>query len=178
MKNLKINPFYFLITLLIIISLNSDVNAYSINVNNKGDESRDLFIIDNETAEVFKSFKITNQDIYLMAQVVYGESRGESFDGKVAVASVILNRLVSNKFPDSVSEVIYQPSAFSCITGKSINIKPDSASFDAVYTALAGKDPTSKSTFFYNPQISNSDWINKTNKKDVIRIGNHVFFKT
>jgi Cell wall hydrolyses involved in spore germination len=176
MKIKKINPFYFLITLLIIIAVKSDVNAYSININNKEDESRDLFIIDNETAEVFKSFNITNKDIHLMAQVVYGESRGESFDGKVAVASVILNRLISDKFPDSVSEVIYQPNAFSCITDK--NIKPDQTSFDAVYKALSGYDPTSNSTFFYNPQISSSDWIYKANKKDVIKIGNHTFFKT
>lgn len=181
MKKIKINPFYIFITLLIIIAMKADVYAYSINTINTssiGDEARDLFIIDSEAAQVFKSFNITNDDIYLMAQVVYCESRGEAFDGKVAVASVILNRLVSSEFPDTVSEVIFQPNAFSCIKGSKINVKPDEDSFDAVYKALSGMDPTSDSTFFYNPSISTSAWTNKVSKKDTVRIGKHIFFKT
>lgn len=178
MKNLKVNPFYIFITLLIVFVIKADVYAYSINTSGQDDVSKDLFIIDNEASQVFKSFVITKDDIYLMAQVVYAESRGETFDGKVAVASVILNRLVSPKFPDTISEVICQPNAFSCVKGKKINIKPDKESFDAVYKAISGIDPTSESTFFYNPVISTSAWINKANKKDVLKIGNHIFFKT
>lgn len=178
MKKIKINPFYLLITLLIIVVMKADVYAYSINTSSIGDESKDLFIIDSEAAQVFQSFNISNDDIYLMAQVVYCESRGEDFDGKVAVASVILNRLVSHRFPDTVAEVIFQPNAFSCINDGKINVKPDGNSFDAVYKALSGEDPTSDSTFFYNPAIATSAWTNKINKKDAVRIGNHIFFKT
>lgn len=178
MKKLKINPFYIFITILLIFIMKADVHAYSINTSDKSDESKDLFISDNEASQVFKSFVITENDIYIMAQVVYAESRGETFDGKVAVASVILNRLVSPKFPDTISGVIYQPNAFSCVKDKKINIKPDKDSFEAVYKAISGTDPTSQSTFFYNPVISTSAWVNRANKKDVLRIGNHIFFKT
>jgi len=177
MKKIKINPFYLLITLLFIFVMKADVYAYSINTSS-GDESKDLFIIDSEAAQVFKSFNISKDDIYLMAQVVYCESRGEEFDGKVAVASVILNRLVSDKFPDTVAEVIFQPNAFSCINDGKINVKPDDDSYKAVYKALSGTDPTSDSTFFYNPAIATSAWTNKISKKDTVKIGNHIFFKT
>lgn len=178
MKNLKINPFYILVTLLIIFVMKTDVYAYSINTSSRGDEAEDLFITESETAQVFKNYDISNKDIYLMAQVVYAESRGEAFDGKVAVAAVILNRLASDKFPDTISGVIFQANAFSCIKGNKIKMKPDKDSINAVYKALSGADPTSDSTFFYNPSISTSAWINRICKRDSLRIGNHVFFKT
>ncbi|MGH4140459.1 cell wall hydrolase [Clostridium sp.] len=125
---------------------------------------------------------VTDQDIYLMSQVVYAESCGEPNSGKLAVASVILNRARDGAFPKSISGVINQKNAFSCVrrgkvihNGKS-DIIPDSASYTAVLDALKGKDPTGKAVFFYNPEISTSKWMKDVKKSNIKAIGNHVFF--
>ncbi|MFD3155676.1 cell wall hydrolase [Haloimpatiens sp. FM7330] len=134
---------------------------------------------ENEVVAVFNESKplfITNKDVYLMAQVVYGESCGEPYRGKIAVASVILNRLISSKFPNTVEGVVKQKKAFSCVKNGSINIEPDKNSYNAVLDALKGKDPTSKALFFYNPKISTCNWMKNISKKNIITIGNHVFF--
>ncbi|MBU3188546.1 cell wall hydrolase [Clostridium bowmanii] len=128
------------------------------------------------------SIYVTDQDIYLMSQVVYAESCGESDSGKLAVASVILNRARDGSFPKSISGVINQKNAFSCVRrGKVIHngktdIVPDSASYTAVLNALKGKDPTGRAVFFYNPEISTSKWMKDVKKSNIKTIGNHVFF--
>lgn len=128
------------------------------------------------------SFYVTDEDIYLMSQVVYAESCGEPASGKLAVASVILNRARALGFPKSISGVINQKNAFSCVkNGKVIhkgksNFIPDSASYVAVLDALKGKDPTDKAVFFYNPEISTSQWMKDIKKENIKTIGNHVFF--
>lgn len=132
--------------------------------------------------EVFSQGKsslyITNSDIDLMAKLVYAESRGEPFEGKVAVASVVLNRVISPAFPNSIKEVIYEPHAFSCVKNNSIIANPDQNCYDAVYEAIKGKDPTKEALFFYNPKIATCSWMKATNKIDSLSIGQHVFFKS
>lgn len=151
-----------------------------------GTETEDLYKNQLEAVAVFNqsnnSIYITDEDVYLMSQVVYAESCGEPYAGKLAVASVILNRTGEGSFPKSISGVINQKNAFSCVrNGKVIHngkqdIIPDSASYAAVLEALKGNDPTNKAVFFYNPEIATSQWM-KTIKKDNIKtIGNHVFF--
>ena len=128
------------------------------------------------------SIYVTDEDIYLMSQVVYAESCGEPDSGKLAVASVILNRARDGAFPKSISGVINQKNAFSCVkNGKVIHngkpdVIPDSASYTAVLDALKGKDPTYKAVFFYNPEISTSQWMKDIKKTNIKTIGNHVFF--
>lgn len=149
-------------------------------------ESKDLY---NEQAEAIAVFRrsnnsvyISDNDIYLMSQVVYAESCGESDSGKLAVASVILNRTSDSHFPKSISGVIKQKNAFSCVrNGKVVhngktNVIPDSACYYAVLDALKGKDPTYDAVFYYNPEISTSQWMKGIKKDDLKTIGNHVFF--
>ncbi len=140
-----------------------------------------LYREEKETVQVFTSnsrtLYITNQDIDLMSKVVYRESRGEPFEGKVAVASVILNRAVNPKFPSTIEGVIKQKNAFSCVVNGEIHASPDKSCYDAVYEALKGIDPTKDSLFFYNPRISTSSWMKNVPKEDIVTIGNHVFFK-
>ncbi|MCR3757960.1 cell wall hydrolase [Clostridium felsineum] len=124
------------------------------------------------------SIYITNNDINLMAQVVYAESCSEPYEGKVAVASVILNRLQNPEFPKSIGDVIKQKYAFSCIKDGEIAVTPNEDCYNAVMDALHGKDPTPKAMYFYNPRISTSEWMNNIQKENVKVIGNHVFFKT
>ncbi|MCB2306729.1 cell wall hydrolase [Clostridium estertheticum] len=151
-----------------------------------GSASKDLYNEQVEAVEVFNksnnSICITDNDIYLMSQVVYAESCGEPDSGKLAVASVILNRASDSHFPKSISGVINQKNAFSCVkngkvyhNGKS-NVIPDSACYTAVLDALKGKDPTYNAVFYYNPEIATSGWMKSINKTNIKTIGNHVFF--
>lgn len=146
----------------------------------KQDIDCDLFNDQSIAVEVFGENKskiyITSEDIYLMAQVVYAESRGEPYEGKIAVASVILNRVKNPGFPKSVSGVIKQPYAFSCVKNGVINLAPDKDSYNAVIDALKGKDPTNKAVFFYNPKIATCGWMKNIDKSNKKVIGNHVFF--
>lgn len=124
------------------------------------------------------SIYITNNDINLMAQVVYAESCSEPYEGKVAVASVILNRLQNPEFPKSIGNVVKQKYAFSCIKDGEITVTPNKECYNAVMDALHGNDPTPKAVYFYNPRISTSQWMNNIQKENVKIIGNHVFFRT
>jgi N-acetylmuramoyl-L-alanine amidase len=174
-KRRKLMKKYILIILLLFTFLSipwSKVKA--------SEEDCDLYEEQISTVQVFsinnKTIPITDDDIYLMAQIVYAESRSEPYDGKVAVASVILNRLKSPAFPKSVEEVIKQKAAFSCLRNGEIDVVPDKISYQAVLDALKGKDPTNNAVFFYNPKIATSTWMKQVSKKNVKPIGNHVFF--
>ena len=135
---------------------------------------------DEDYVQVFKEnnqmLYLTQSDIYLMSQVVYAESKGEPFEGKVAVASVILNRVLSPQFPDTVQEVIFQPYAFSCVVDGKITVEPSSECFDAVYDAIKGYDPTGDALFFYNPETATCSWMKSVEKSDTTLIGQHLFF--
>lgn len=119
---------------------------------------------------------ISNHDVFLISQVVYAESRGEPYEGKVAVASVILNRLMSPDFPNTVEGVIKQKNAFSCIRNGRINVRPNQECYNAVLDAIKGNDPTSKAVFFYNPKTSTCSWMKNSRKTNIHHIGHHVFF--
>jgi N-acetylmuramoyl-L-alanine amidase len=114
-------------------------------------------------------------DLNLLARVVHGEARGEPYKGKVAVAAVVLNRVSSAGFPNTVSGVVYQPRAFSIVDDGQINLAPDSESLRAARDALNGYDPTSGCLFYYNPAKTTSQWM--FNKPVYLRIGKHVFAK-
>lgn len=156
----------------------SQTSNYISNVDTSNEA--DLFLDNNEIVEVFNSSNIrlylTEADIDLMAKVVFAESNGEPYEGKVAVASVILNRATSPKFPNTVEEVIKQKNAFSCVRNGIINVTPDSDSYNAVKEAIKGGDPTEKALFFYNPKIATCPWMKGAEKENIKNIGQHVFF--
>lgn len=131
--------------------------------------------------EVFSSnsqkIYITKDDINLMAKLVAAESIGEPYTGKVAVASVVLNRVITPGFPNSIKDVIYQKNAFSCVRHHAIKANPNTDCYSAVYDAIKGVDPTNQALFFYNPQISTCSWMKETAKVNKTTIGHHTFFK-
>ncbi|MBC8059539.1 MAG: cell wall hydrolase [Clostridiaceae bacterium] len=135
-----------------------------------------------EAVEVFQTTNtdiyVTEDEVYLMAQAVFAESRSESFEGKVAVAAVILNRVKNPNFPHTIEGVIKQKYAFSCVKNNKINVVPDESCYAAVLSALKGNDPTSKAVFYYNPKIATSTWMINVAKSNTKTIGNHVFFHT
>ncbi len=116
-----------------------------------------------------------NSNINLLAKVVYAEARGEPYSGQVAVAAVVLNRVASSKFPNTVAGVVYQAGAFTAVDDGQINLSPDSTSKKAAQDATNGWDPTSGCIYYFNPNTATSSWI--WSRPQVIRIGKHIFCK-
>ena len=109
----------------------------------------------------------------LLAKLVYAEARGETYKGQVAVAAVVLNRVRSSSFPNTISGVIYQTNAFSCVNNGSINNTPDNSCIRAARDAMNGWDPTGGCLYYYNPKTASDNWIRSRTVKTVI--GNHSF---
>ena len=118
---------------------------------------------------------ITNEELLLLSKIVTGEARGESYEGQVAVAAVVINRVKDPRFPNTIKDVIYQKNAFSVVKDGSINLQPTESAYNAAKEALYGNDPTNKAIYFWNPDIATCKWIKKLNP--YLRIGNHVFAK-
>lgn len=117
----------------------------------------------------------SSSDAELLARCVSAEARGEPYQGQVAVAAVVLNRVHSPSFPGSIAGVVYQPGAFSSVDDGQINMEPTASSRNAAMEALSGVDPSYGSIYFYNPEKSTSKWI--FSRPVVITIGSHVFAK-
>ena len=122
---------------------------------------------------VAASASIISADHRLLSRLVYAEARGESYKGQVAVAAVVLNRVASASFPNTISGVIFQSGAFSCVSNGSINNTPDSTAIRAALDALNGWDPTGGCLYYYNPRATDDKWIRTRTIKTVI--GNHSF---
>ncbi|MEX2462285.1 MAG: spore cortex-lytic enzyme [Paenibacillaceae bacterium] len=116
---------------------------------------------------------VTENDLKLMANAVYGESRGEPYIGQVAVAAVILNRINNAAFPNTVSGVIFQPGAFTAVADGQIWLTPNESAKKAVKQALGGVDPTNGCIYYFNPKTATSKWI--WTRKQVKTIGKHIF---
>ena len=118
---------------------------------------------------------ITSDELLLLSKLVTGEARGESYEGQVAVAAVVINRVKDPRFPNSIKDVIYQKNAFSVVKDGSINLQPTESAYTAAQEALYGSDPTNNAIYFWNPDIATCNWIKTLNP--YMRIGNHVFAK-
>lgn len=117
--------------------------------------------------------KQTSNDLYLLAKCIYAEARGEPYVGQVAVGAVILNRVASPDFPNTIYGVIYQPWAFTAVHDGQIALEPDSTAYQAAQDALSGWDPSYGCLYYYNPVTASSSWI--FNRQTVVTIGAHVF---
>ncbi|MFQ6773009.1 MAG: spore cortex-lytic enzyme [Clostridia bacterium] len=115
----------------------------------------------------------SNNDLYLLAKAVYGEARGEPYEGQVAIAAVILNRVDSSSFPNTVAGVIYQPWAFTAVHDGQFDLEPNATAYQAARDALNGWDPTYGSLYYYNPNTATNTWIRS--RKVTTTIGEHVF---
>lgn len=115
----------------------------------------------------------SSDDVMLLSRIIYAEAKGEPYIGKVAVGSVILNRVESPIFPNSLSGVLFQPRAFQSVSNGTIWDEPDRESIRAANNALSGWDPSYGCLYFWNPVTSTSSWIWK--KSPVMRVGKHVF---
>ncbi|HEY8391607.1 MAG TPA: cell wall hydrolase [Capillibacterium sp.] len=112
-------------------------------------------------------------DRYLLARLVHAEAEAEPYSGKVAVAAVLLNRIESPRFPNTLAGVVYQPLAFESVANGRIYTNPSSEAIKAAGDAINGWDPTGGALFFWNPSKPVSRWI--WSRRIIARIGKHVF---
>lgn len=114
-------------------------------------------------------------DKQLLARAVNGEARGEPYEGQVAVAAVILNRVRHSSFPNTISGVIYQPGAFTAVSDGQINvpIDPNSTVYKACTDALNGWDPSNGAIYYFNPDTATNKWI--WSRPLIVKIGKHRF---
>ncbi len=119
------------------------------------------------------SSSYSDADINLLARLIYGEARGESYVGQVAVGAVVMNRIKSSSFPNTMSGVIYQRYAFTAVDDGQINLTPNDTARKAAQDAMNGWDPTYGALYYYNPATATSAWI--FSRQTTITIGRHVF---
>jgi len=115
----------------------------------------------------------SESEAYLLGRLVHGEARGEPYVGKVAVAAVVLNRVRSPLFPNTIAGVIYQAGAFDAVLDGQINLTPDEDSLRAARDALAGWDPSGGCLYYYNPETATNEWI--WTRQVQLTIGQHAF---
>ncbi|MGG3434228.1 spore cortex-lytic enzyme [Heyndrickxia coagulans] len=117
----------------------------------------------------------SQNDIRLLQRAVYGEARGEPYEGQVAVAAVILNRIESPSFPNTIPGVIFEPGAFTCVSDGQIWLAPNDTAKKAVLDAINGWDPSGNALYYFNPATATSKWI--WSRPQIKRIGKHIFCK-
>ncbi len=159
---------FFIITIVVFSSFSGILK------DNENNKLADDNIVNNKASEESNYIiNISEEDVNLLARAVYSEARGESIKGQVAVASVIINRVKSPGFPNSVKEVIFQPWAFTAVHDGQFWLQPDSSAYTAAKYALQGWDPSGKALYYYNPAKVTSNWI--YNRPVIGKIGEHVF---
>lgn len=124
-----------------------------------------------------KSSNSSASDLQLMARAINGEARGEPYEGQVAVGAVILNRVKSSKFPNTIAGVIYENGAFTAVADGQINVPIDENStvVKAAQDALNGWDPTGGAIYYFNPNTATNKWI--WSRPLIKTIGKHRFCK-
>lgn len=116
-----------------------------------------------------------SSDVNLLARLIYGEARGEPYTGQVAVGAVVLNRVKSSSFPNTIAGVIYQSGAFDVVTDGQINMTPNSTAIKAAQDALNGWDPSYGAIYYFNPSTATNKWI--WSRTMTVTIGSHRFCK-
>lgn len=123
--------------------------------------------------------RFSQQEIDLLARLVYSEAAGEPYTGQVAVAASVLNRMRSSIYPNTLSGVVYQVAygyyQYSPVLDGRINMPANKTAYQAVYDALAGWDPSGGALGFYNPRKTSNQWVRQQAVTTVI--GNHIFFR-
>lgn len=124
-----------------------------------------------------QSSNLSHNEVELLSRIIYAEAKGEPYIGQVAVGAVILNRIDSPDFPNTLAGVIYQPLAFEPVQSGTINqaVPQNADARKAAQDALNGYDPTGGCLYFYNPKTAESKWI--WSKQIVKTIGKHNFAK-
>lgn len=116
-----------------------------------------------------------SSNVNLLARLIYGEARGEPYTGQVAVGAVVMNRVKSSSFPNSISGVIYASGAFDAVRDGQINLTPNSDAKKAAQDAINGWDPSYGAIYYFNPSTATNKWI--WSRPMTVTIGRHRFCK-
>ncbi|KQO00657.1 cell wall hydrolase [Paenibacillus sp. Leaf72] len=130
-------------------------------------------ITGKQTWKTLKKVSVSEHELNLLARIIFAESRGEPFKGQVAVGAVVMNRLASSQFPDTIKGVIEQPGAFTAVDDGQYRLQPDSTAYKAAVEAIAGNDPSNGALYYFNPKTATSSWI--WTREQLLQIGNHIF---
>ena len=142
---------------------------------------------DDNDEHSYQRLNATEAERDILARAVYSEARGEIFEGQVAVAATVINRVESSEFPNDIESVVFQKTggsyAFSAVLDGQINLEPNQTSYRAVDYALGGWDPSEGALYYYNPVTATSAWIFENTVPKIgsdgreLYIGNHLFAK-
>ena len=129
----------------------------------------------NSSNSSSSSSSSNSSNVNLLARLIYGEARGEPYTGQVAVGAVVMNRVKSSSFPNTISGVIYQSGAFDAVRDGQINLSPNSTAIKAAQDAINGWDPSYGAVYYFNPSTATNKWI--WSRPMTITIGRHRFCK-
>jgi N-acetylmuramoyl-L-alanine amidase len=132
-------------------------------------------IVGPETWSALKKHTLSKGEMDIMAKTIYSEARGESYKGQVAVGAVVMNRIQSNQFPDTIRGVVFESGAFTAVDDGQYWLTPDSSAYRAAQDAVRGWDPSYNSLYYFNPDTATSSWI--WTRPQTVQIGNHIFAK-
>ena len=129
----------------------------------------------SSSSSTSSSSSSNSSNVNLLARLIYGEARGEPYTGQVAVGAVVMNRVKSSSFPNTISGVIYQSGAFDAVKDGQINLTPNDTARKAAQDALNGWDPTYGAIYYFNPSTATNKWI--WSRPMTVTIGKHRFCK-
>lgn len=167
--SLKKYTVLFLLIFFLVCSLYMSINSENIELNN-------IFAKDEASSAISTSKEEDGSDmVKLLARIINGEARGEPYEGQVAVGAVIMNRVRSSEFPNTIAGVIYQKGQFTAVTDGQFDkaIEKDSTVYKAAREAINGSDPTGGALYFYDPRYTKSKYL--FSLKTITTIGNHRF---
>jgi len=132
-------------------------------------------IIGEATWTALRKYSLNMYEVDVLAKIIHGEARGEPYIGQVAVGAVVLNRIRSPLFPDTIYDVVFQAGAFTAVADGQYWLKPGATAYRAALDAVRGRDPSGGALYYYNPDTATSKWIRS--RPQTTRIGNHIFAK-
>ncbi|TXK82713.1 spore cortex-lytic enzyme [Paenibacillus sp. N3.4] len=127
------------------------------------------------TWNALHKYSANQSDLDILAKLIYSEARGESYKGQVAVGAVVMNRLKSSQFPNTVHDIVFETGAFTAVSDGQYWLTPDKTSYLAAQEAVRGWDPTGGALYYFNPDTATSAWI--WSRPQTVKIGNHIFAK-
>lgn len=130
-------------------------------------------IVGESTWKALRRNSLNLYEMDVLAKIIYSEARGEPYIGQVAVGAVVMNRIQSSSFPNTIHGVVFQPRAFTAVDDGQYWLTPDSTAYLAAQDAVRGWDPTGKALYYFNPQTATSKWI--WSRPQTVKIGNHIF---
>ena len=126
-----------------------------------------------QTWKQLKRNSLNIDEMDIMAKVIYSEARGEPYEGQVAVGAVVMNRIQSPQFPDTIEGVVFQPNAFTAVADGQYWLTPNRTAYLAALDAVRGWDPSRGSLYYFNPDTATSAWI--WTRPQNLKIGRHIF---